>query len=181
MLHALCNTEDAVRAQLLCSFHAPLKRAYVHMFRLRSAYATTRPPLTNAHNTHTQRKYKSYKLHTTCEQNANNSPQRTVRLHHAYKQHTHKTHTEGTHRHRARGKCIHNVRAYKTHACLWNTHTQRTQKESKLHTQCRQSECKTHTTSIQHDIQIKCNSYDMLTTRVQHANATQTQYAYNTA
>ena len=72
---------------------------------LRSAYAThTRPPQTNAHNTHSQRKNKSYKTHTTREQNVNNSPQL---VQYTYNTHTH-THTKHIHKCRqAQTPCMH--------------------------------------------------------------------------
>ena len=67
--------------------------------------------LARMHLTHTQRKHKSYETHTTCEQNANNSPQL---IQYAYNTtqtaHTHTKHIQKAgNMHKLRVKCVHNA------------------------------------------------------------------------
>ena len=146
--------------QLLCGFRSPPKCALRTWF-FKEVHT---PAQLKMQNVHTQRKCKSIRMRTTCEQNANNSP------HYAHITHTNYTHTQNA---RTQNACnMHNM-------CLECFQMRAGSIPRRL-----QDACKTHATSatsIQRETHTNCicNAYATHTTCVQHASKPE-KYACNT-
>ena len=137
--------------QLLCGFRSPPKCALRTWF-FKEVHT---PAQLKMQNVHTQRKCKSIRMRTTCEQNANNSP------HYAHITHTNYTHTHRTHARKTHATCT---------TCAWNAF------------RCVQGvfhdACKMHAKRMQHrqhlyNAKLTPIAYAMRTQRIQHAYNTQ--------